>query len=261
MGRRRAGWWLTAAWDKCCERKIWEKGSRSWRDDVILNFWHRILWSGTIDLTWWISATGSSVKRENSGQNLEASRPNVSLTFMCMDLHLCAQPSGWCSSPHGRNSEVWRSTGCPRRTIKNSLIVASWEDSMWTGLTMRDNALDPAYMFPTNRTEPGSQERAADLESVQPVKQSSSRYRPTGLVGRYLEMRLISNQPIFPESRSSTAPMNVCHLRRCVFDVQVIIFLSIAQLTVCVFQYTHSFNTAMYKMDLHSSTHPWNNVG
>lgn len=29
--------------------------------------------------------------------------------------------------------------------------------------TMRDKALDPAYMFPTNRREAGSQERAADL--------------------------------------------------------------------------------------------------
>lgn len=31
-------------------------------------------------------------------------------------------------------------------------------------LTMRDKALEPAYMFPTNRREPGSQERAADLK-------------------------------------------------------------------------------------------------
>lgn len=30
--------------------------------------------------------------------------------------------------------------------------------------TMRDKALEPAYMFPMNRREPGSQERAADLE-------------------------------------------------------------------------------------------------
>lgn len=29
--------------------------------------------------------------------------------------------------------------------------------------TMCDKALEPAYMFPTNRREPGSQDRAADL--------------------------------------------------------------------------------------------------
>lgn len=29
---------------------------------------------------------------------------------------------------------------------------------------MRDKALEPAYMFPTNKSEPGSQESAADLE-------------------------------------------------------------------------------------------------
>lgn len=35
---------------------------------------------------------------------------------------------------------------------------------------MRDKALDPAYMFPTNRREAGSQERAADLcVTLEPV--------------------------------------------------------------------------------------------
>lgn len=29
---------------------------------------------------------------------------------------------------------------------------------------MCDKALEPAYMFPTNKREPGSQERVADLE-------------------------------------------------------------------------------------------------
>lgn len=137
--------------------------------------------------------------------------------------------------------------------------------------TMRDKALEPAYMFPMNRREPGSQERAADLEHNSKTsnnarnvligshwqkvrinsklfffcrekclvchKGKSTRWKhllnkqkfhlafhhpaltgqiippPAEVVGiKYLVMRLISTHPSFPERRSRTAPINVCHL-------------------------------------------------
>lgn len=72
-------------------------------------------------------------------------------------------------------------------------------------------------MLPTNRKEPGSQERAADLQhsvTSDPNHLSEGALREPVECYTYLGIRLISTHPNFPDRRSRTAPMKVCHLEK-----------------------------------------------